>query len=138
MNLWNANRYVRPVTSGLAAGSSDGFGGRLAKYLPTEIVSIYTVFISGLISANPPKSEAPWIAVGMMIVFLVATILFFVRNAPAGPVRKAHLIASPIAFVAWAYPLSSPLLGGWCIGYVAVIGQTLAALAAWLVEPNDA
>jgi hypothetical protein len=133
MGLWPTNRYVRPVTTGLAAGSNDGFGERLAKYLPTELVSIYTIAIGGLISSNPPKSAGPWIALGMIVVFFAAT-LYFVKKAPAGSVRKAHLVASPIAFVAWAYPLASPLLGAWFIGYVAIIGQALAALAAWLIE----
>ena len=133
MSFWNASRYVLPQRTGLAAGSNENFSDRLAKYLPTEIVGIYTISIGGLISANPPKSAAPWIALGMIIVFFAAT-LYFVRKAPAGSVRKAHLVASPIAFVAWAYPLASPLLGVWFIGYVAILGQTLAALAAWLIE----
>lgn len=67
-------------------------------------------------------------------MFLAATIFFFVQKASAGAVRKAHLIASPIAFVAWGYPLAAPLLGPWFIGYIAIIGQALAALAAWLIE----
>lgn len=134
MGLWTTNRYVRPVTTGLAAGSNDGFGDRLAKYLPTELVSIYTITIGALISANPPKSAGPWIALGIIAMFLAATLIFFVRKAPAGSVQNAHLLASPIAFLAWAYPLAAPLLGAWFIGYVAIIAQALAALAAWLIE----
>jgi hypothetical protein len=129
------SRYVIPNAPGLAAGAEDGFGARLAKYIPAELVAMYTIAIGGLVSAKPPASVSHWIAVGLIVLFLAATFLYFVRKAPAGTVRKAHMIASPIAFVAWAYPLAAPLLGGWCIGWVAIIGQTVAALSAWLIEP---
>jgi len=129
------SRYVIPKAPGLATGAADGFGSRLAKYIPAELVAMYTISIGGLVSAKPPVSSSPWIALGVIVVFLAATFLYFVRKAPAGTVRKAHMIASPIAFVAWAYPLAAPLLGAWFIGWVAIIGQTVAALAAWLIEP---
>ena len=129
------SRYVTQVSPGLAAGTADGFGTRLAKYIPAELVTMYMVAINSLVAAKPPATLRPWIAAGLIVLFLAATFLYFVRNAPAGPVRRAHMAASPIAFVAWAYPLAAPLLGGWFIPWVAVIGQIVAALAAWLIVP---
>jgi len=134
------SRFVVLTRTGLAAGGTeppDGFGARLTKYLPTDIVSIYTIAIGGLVSAKPDKATAPWIAVGLMVVFCAATFVYFKRKAPEGDVRRAHLVASPIAFVAWAYPLAAPLLGAWFIGWIAIIGQAIAALAAWLLGPHD-
>jgi hypothetical protein len=134
------SRFVVPKRPGLAAGAAeppDGFGARLAKYLPTEIVSIYTIAIGGLVSATPDASAAPWIAVGLMALFCGGTLAYFAIKAPKGVVRRAHLIASPVAFLAWAYPLAAPLLGKWFIGWIAIIGQSIAALAAWLLEPEE-
>ena len=134
------SRFVVPRRPGLAAGAQeppDGFGARLAKYLPAEIISIYTMAIGGLVSAHPNASIAPWIAVGLMALFCIATFGYFGYKAPGGVVRKAHLVASPIAFLAWAYPLAAPLLGSWFIGWIAIIAQTIAALAAWLLEPEE-
>jgi hypothetical protein len=134
------SRFVVPRRPGLASGGAeppDGFGARLAKYLPTEIVSFYTIAIGGLVSTKPGASAAPWIAVGLMALFFVATLAYFGFKAPKGVVRKAHLIASPIAFLAWAYPLTAPLLGRWFIGWTAIVGQAVAALAAWLLEPEE-
>ncbi len=129
------SRYVIPNTPGLASGAGDGFGARLTKYLPAELVTLYTASLGLVIAARPPVTIAPWIAVGLIALFLAATLLYFVRRAPAGRVRTAHLIASPIAFVAWAYPLAAPLLGAWFIGWVAALGQAVAALAAFLIQP---
>jgi hypothetical protein len=133
------SRFVVPRIHGLAAGAAtqpDGFAARLAKYLPAEIMSFYTVAIGGLVSAKPDQAVAPLIAVGLMLLFLAATVAYFYFRAPVGTVRRAHLIASPIAFVAWAYPLAAPLLGAWFIGWIAIIGQAIAALVAWLIEPQ--
>lgn len=134
------SRFVVPKRPGLAAGAAeppDGFGGRLAKYLPAEIVTFYTIAIGGLVSAKPDASAAPWIAVGLMALFCAATFAYFGYKAPKGVVRRAHLIASPIAFLAWAYPLAAPLLGKWFIGWIAIIGQAVTALAAWLLAPEE-
>jgi hypothetical protein len=134
------SRFVVLTQTGLASGGTeppDGFGARLTKYLPTEIVSIYTVAIGGLVSTKPNPAFAPWIAIGLMVFFCAVTFTFYKLKAPAGQVRKAHLIASPIAFVAWAYPLAAPLLGVWFIGWIAVIGQAIAAGLAWLLGPHD-
>jgi hypothetical protein len=134
------SRFVVPNRPGLAAGateSPDGFGARLAKYLPAEIVSFYTIAIGGLVSAKPDPAIAPWIALGLMALFCAATLAYFGLKAPPGVVKRAHLVASPIAFLAWAYPLAAPLLGPWFIGWIAIIGQAIAALAAWLLAPQQ-
>ena len=50
------SRFVVLTRTGLASGAEeppDGFGARLTKYLPTDIVSIYTIAIGGLVSAKP-------------------------------------------------------------------------------------
>ena len=134
------SRFVVLTRTGLASGAEeppDGFGARLTKYLPTDIVSIYTIAIGGLVSAKPGPAIAPLIAIGLMVFFCVVTFVYFKLKAPAGDVRKAHLVASPIAFVAWAYPLAAPLLGTWFIGWIAIIGQAIAAAFAWLLGPHD-
>lgn len=134
------SRFVLPKRPGLASGTTeppDGFGARLAKYLPAEIVSFYTIAIGGLVSAKPDPAAAPWIAVGLIAIFFVATFLYFKFKAPAGVVRRAHLVASPITFLAWAYPLAAPLLGAWFVGWIAIVGQAIAALIAWLLAPQE-
>jgi hypothetical protein len=128
---------MRPGLAGGIAEPPDGFRGRLTKYVPAEIVSIYTIAIGGLVSVKLDSAIAPWIAVGLIVVFCAGTLAYFGFMAPAGVVRSAHLVASPIAFLALAYPLAAPLFGPWFIGGVAIIGQAVAALIAWLLAPEE-
>ncbi len=71
------------------------------------------------------------------MLFLAGTFAYFWFKAPPGVVRTAHLVASPVAFVALAYPLAAPLLGGWFVGWLAIVGQAIAALLAWIVAPEE-
>jgi hypothetical protein len=125
------------LSAGLAGGPApDNFPARLAKYIPAEILSIYTAAVGALASAHPGEQKAKWIALGLMLLCAVLTAAYFGRAAPAGDVTRAHVIASPIAFLALAYPVSSALLGDWFIGYIAVLGQVVAALLAWFLVPT--
>lgn len=131
------SRFVVPTRPGLAGGEPpDDFKGRLAKYVPTGILALYTSAVGGVISSKPDPTVAPWIALGLILLFCAGTIVSFWRKAPVA-VRKAHVIASPIAFLAWSYPLAAPLLGNWFVGWAAIVGQAVAALCAWLLVPEE-
>lgn len=132
------SRFVVPRRPGLAGGEPpDDFSGRLTKYIPAGIVSLYTIAISGLIASKPDPAIAPKIVAGLMAFFLVITFLYFWLKAPHGVVRNAHMVASPVAFVAWAYPLGAALLGHWFVGWIAIVGQAIAAGLAWLLAPEE-
>lgn len=134
------SRFVIPKRPGLAEGAAeppDGFRGRLVKYVPADMVAIYTSAVGGVISSRPPDSAARWIALGLIVFFLAGTIAYFGFKVPPGVVRNAHLVASPIAFLALAYPLAAPLLHSWFVGWAAIIGQAVAAFVAWIVAPEE-
>jgi hypothetical protein len=111
--------------------------GRLVKYVPADIVAIYTSAVGAIISSKPDDSIQPWIALGLIVLFFAGTFAYFLFKAPPGVVRRAHLVASPVAFLALAYPLAAPLLGSWFVGWAAIVGQAIAALLAWLVAPEE-
>jgi hypothetical protein len=131
------SRFVKPKSPGLAAGGEDDFKTRLAKYVPAEIITLYTAAVGGVISTKPDSELQPCIALGLIVFFLLATIAYFGFKAPKGVIRNAHLVASPVAFLALAYPIAATLLGGWFIGWVAVLGQAAAAVVAWLMAPEE-
>jgi hypothetical protein len=133
------SRFVVPKNPGLASATAeppDDFRGRLVKYLPADIVAFYTCAIGGIISSKPADAAKPWIALGLIVAFTLGTFVYFWKKAPHGVVRDAHMIASPIAFLALSYPLAAPLLGDLFIGWAAIIGEALAALVAFLLEPE--
>src|SRR5689334_23291745 len=106
------SRFVVPRRPGLAKGEAeppDGFSGRLVKYVPADIVAIYTSAVGGIISSRPDAGIEPWIALGLIVLFSAGTFAYFWFKSPPGVVRKAHLVASPVAFLALAYPLAAPL-----------------------------
>jgi hypothetical protein len=109
----------------------------LVKYVPTDIVAIYTSMVGGIISSKPEASIQPRIALGLILIFFLGTLAYFWFRSPPGVVRNAHLVASPVAFLALAYPIAAPLLGTWFVGWVAIGGQGIAALFAWLVAPEE-
>ena len=76
------------------------------------------------------------VALGLAVACLLATIVYFYRKSPTPKVRNAHLIVSPVAFLALAYPLSSPLIGGWYVGWATILAQALIALLAWMIAPE--
>lgn len=132
------SRFVVPRRPGLAKGEPpDGFTARLTKYLPAGILTIYTTAVGSVIASKPEATVAPWIGGTLILVFFFGTIAAFWFKAPTGVVRRAHLIASPIAFLALAYPIAAPLLGGLFVGWLAAAAQGVSALIAWLLEPEE-
>lgn len=134
------SRWVVPKSSGLKAArggeAPDGPLGRIAKYIPGEIVSAFTVLFSGLAAMSLAAPTERWAAVTLVVLFLVVTIAYVARRTPVGEVRKAHLLVSPLAFLAWAYPISSSLLGDWFIGLVSFFGQAVVIALSIIVAPS--
>jgi hypothetical protein len=56
-------------------------------------------------------------------------------NTPAGAVRTAHLIVSPLAFLAWSYPISSSVLGDFFIALIAFGLQAVVLALSVLIAP---
>jgi hypothetical protein len=105
----------------------DGPLGRIAKYVPAEIVSAYTMLFGVMVSQVQGKlSEANqhWSALALIALFFLVTIIY-VSKETDGAVRKVHLIVSPLAFLAWSYPISSALLGNWFYGLGAFALQAI-------------
>ncbi len=133
------SRFVIPARQGLVAAVAeppDGPGGRIVKYVPADIVSIFTMVVAGLISVKIDPRTAAFVVVGLIAVFFIGTIAFMAVKAPP-PVRNAHLIVSPLAFLAWAYPVSSVLLGAWFIGWAALVLQAIVLLLALIIAPQQ-
>jgi len=115
----------------------DGPADRIAKYIPGEIVSAFTLLFGGLVMLNPAPPQAQWASLGLIALFLVVTIIYVATRTPQGPVRSAHLIVTPISFLAWAYPISSSLLGAWFVGLASFAGQAVAIALSLIVVPRE-
>lgn len=133
------SRWISPRTIGLKSGEvakdPSGVAERLVKYIPGEVVTAFTVFFTTLASMSVPKEWQRCAATSLIALFLIVTIVYTARAAPAD-VRRAHLIVAPIAFLAWAYPISSSLLGDWFVGIASLGAQALVIALAIAISPT--
>ncbi|TNF21255.1 MAG: hypothetical protein EP318_07905 [Rhodobacteraceae bacterium] len=118
-------------------GGDDTLLKRIAKYVPAEILTGYTGLFAMLAALNVAETQKQWAAVGLIVIFLIVTIMYIRRNAPSGSVRQAHSIVSPIAFVALAYPISSSALLDWYLPIVAFFGQVIVIALSYFIKPVE-
>lgn len=133
------NRFVNPRPRGaepFTEGSApqDGPLARIVKYVPTEVIAIYTAATGALTGANAPLISI--VILGLVAVGAISAVTW--RSAPDPNVRIAHLIVSNAAFLAWAYPISSPLLGDLFVGWVSAVAQAVVLLLALAIVPQKA
>lgn len=134
------SRFVVPQREGLVAGGAEPPSSpaeRIVKYVPAEVVSVFTIVIGALASASMAAATAQLVGLGMLLFFLVVTIAYVISRAPKGSVRNAHLIVTSFAFVAWSYPISRALLGNWFIGWIAAVGQAIFLGLALVIAPSE-
>jgi hypothetical protein len=140
MSYWVIPRRVDRTGAQLAAAPGerpDDLLGRLTKYVPTPLLTLYAAAYGALVSFKLGAVPGRW-AVGILAAMSLAALIAWTRKkAPQGVVRDAHLVVSPVAFVVWAYTISASLLGPWFIGWLALLGQAAVALLAWVVEPVE-
>lgn len=141
------SRWVVPKREGLKAGDGEPPSGpseRIAKYIPGEIISAYTMIYGLLVSYNggaisETQGDSQNIVVATIIViliFFVVNIVYLQRN-PNQYSRRAHYFVSSVAFVAWVYPISSALLGSLFHGLIAILLQAAAIALALAVDPKE-
>jgi hypothetical protein len=134
------SRWVVPAHAGLKSagprGQPDGAAARVVKYVPAEVVSAYTVFSTALSAFNLPDDQGAWFAEALISFFFLVTI-GYVYNQTNGAIRRAHLLVSPLSFLAWAYPISSTLLGEMFVPLVGVILQVLVIGLAIVIAPSE-
>uniref|UniRef100_B0T713 Uncharacterized protein n=1 Tax=Caulobacter sp. (strain K31) TaxID=366602 RepID=B0T713_CAUSK len=116
----------------------DGPLSRVVKYVPTEVVAAFTLLFTALVSLGVTADQAKLAASGLIAVFFVVTILHVARDAPKGVVRQAHLVVSPLSFLAWAYPISSAMLGGWFVPLASFFAQAIVIALALVIKPSEA
>lgn len=132
------SRWVIPYRPRLTSGQEppDGPLARIVKYVPTEVVAAYTLLFTALVSLNSEAGLARLAAVGLIALFYFVTIAWILRNTE-GEVRKAHLLISPLAYLAWVYPISSALLGEWFIPIAAFAAQAVVIALSLFIAPKE-
>jgi len=126
-------RMAAPAPRGSGGGGNDIIE-RIVLYVPTEIVAVFTMLLTAAVSISIKDEHRPYLGAGLIIFFLIITIAYIIKNAPADS-RNAHLLVSPLAFVAWAYPISSSILGSWFVPVGAFALQAVVLAMSIFIRP---
>lgn len=138
------SRWVVPERPTLTADRRDGGEApdgplsRIVKYVPTEVVAAYTLLFTALVSLGLAAAQAKMAVAALIGLFFLVTVVHVLRDAPRGVVRQAHLLVSPLSFLAWAYPISSAMLAEWFVPLASFVAQAVVIALAIMTKPRDA
>jgi hypothetical protein len=121
-------RWVEPPATQPAGPSREGWGTRIVKYVPTELVAAFTMLMTSISMIPGADLTRKIIALVIILVFFGCTYAYVALKIPAGQPKTAHFVIMPFALLAWAYPISSSMLGGWFNGFIATGLQGLVVL----------
>ena len=97
----------------------------------------YTGLITALGALGVVGEQQSVLAACLIAGFFIATVVLVWNGAPEqGGVRRAHLVVSPVAFLAWSYSISACLLGGWFLPGIAFSLVTIAVILSIILVPK--
>lgn len=134
------SRWVVPQGSsrGLVQSASDvgdNWIGRIVKYVPSEVVATFTMIMTVFASISASPGARIGVGFGLIVAGIIATIVYIMMKTE-GPVKKAHLIVSPLAFAGWSYPISGTVLGDAFIPLVAFLIQAVVIILSIFIKPD--
>jgi hypothetical protein len=112
--------------------------GRLAKYIPAEIVALY-IATSDMVPKLPDGKQqygALWIVFSLCF-FLVPVYLAFATSRKNKPILWSQVALSSIAFPVWAFALGGPFnYFAWYQGWIASITLAFVTVIFGFYEPR--
>jgi hypothetical protein len=135
---------VDGVTSPLALGkkrtrgNGDDYFGRLAGYIPAEMVGLYLA-ATGVVPLNSdgaPKCAALWIVFLLNFALVPVYFIFATTRDKKKPLWVQVLLAS-LAFPIWVFALGGPFkCFAWYESWIASISLMFVTVAFGLVSPR--
>lgn len=121
-------RWVEPPATQPSGPSREGWATRIVKFVPTELVAAFTMLMTSISMIPGEVLTRQIIALVIILVFFGSTYAYVALKIPAGQPKIAHFVIMPVALLAWAYPISTSMLGTWFNGFVATGLQGLVVL----------
>ena len=126
----------RPLLLGKMGG--EDYLGRLAKYIPTEIVGLYLA-TSGMIP-SATKGEPRWLALWVVFLLsfaLVPVYLFFVTTRGTKRPLWPQIVLGSVAFPVWVFAIGGPFkYFSWYEGWIASITLAFVTVAFGFYRPR--
>lgn len=114
--------------------------GRVAKYVPSEIIALF-LFLNGIAATAPSDLDRRiWFGVAFGVCLaLTPTYFLWVIGTPADP-RRYQATVSTIGFIIWAYGLGSGFFAAmhWYFPIGAAFAVAIfSTLSGWLQPKKD-
>src|ERR1700674_769609 len=126
----------KPLYLGKKRG--EDYLGRVAKYIPAEIVALYLT-TSGMVPLGPdhkPRYLALWIIFGVSWSFAPLYFMFATAGNKKHPLWPQVLLAS-LAFPAWVFAIGGPFqYFHWYEGWIASITLAFVTVAFGFYQPK--
>ena len=155
------SRLLQPVDpAGFRDGTNppDGFVSRIAKFIPSESGTLFTIVNAYLLQRADELSAGKkhtldtvvlwdisllWWSVVVIVVcfignFILLNRLFekeFINSPVKKELKRKHITASSFAFVIWAYSIRSPLFENIYEPFIAILGIGFFLIVCWQIKP---
>ncbi len=126
-----------PGMAAVAGTPPDDYLGRLAKYIPAEIVGLYIGMVAAAPAGHPKIGTILWVIFGLNFV-LVPIYMFIVtsRETGKGPLWPQIVLAT-IAFPVWAFAMGGPFKQfDWYQGWIATMLLMFITVVFGLMKPK--
>jgi hypothetical protein len=127
----------KPLYLGKRKGGDD-YLGRLAKYIPTEIVGLYLA-TSAAIPRGPHGEPRSQIALWIIFALSFALVPVYFVFATTRDKKKAlwpQVVLASIAFPVWVFAIGGPFEHlGWYQGWIATVTLAFTTVAFGFYKP---
>lgn len=114
----------------------DDYLGRLAKYIPAEIVGLYVAMVAATPTTNPNHSTVLWV-IFFLNAALVPIYMWIVTSREGKRPLRLQIVLASLAFPVWAFAMGGPFTQfSWYQGWMASILLMFVTVLFGLAEPK--
>jgi hypothetical protein len=122
--------------SAATTATKDDYLGRLAKYIPAEVVGLYVAMVAAAPTTNPHYSTILWVIFFLNAV-LVPIYMWIVTSREGKKPLMLQIVLASLAFPVWAFAMGGPFTQfSWYQGWMASMLLMFVTVVFGLAEPK--
>lgn len=126
-----------PGTGGGSPQAPDDYLGRLAKYIPAEIVGLYVAMIAAASPKHPSYQTILWVIFALNALLVPVYMWIVTSRDPAKKPLWMQIVLATIAFPVWAFAMGGPFAQfSWYQGWIATILLMFVTVVFGIAQPK--
>jgi hypothetical protein len=126
-----------PGAVGGAAPTQDDYLGRLAKYIPAEIVGLYVAMVATAPSSDPHYPTILWVIFFVNAILVPIYMIITTSREPGKGILWWQVGLATLAFPVWAFAMGGPFkLLPWYQGWMASMILMFVTVVFGLAKPR--